>query len=542
MTGQRTRKRASSSEEDLRWGAEPGAEPSERPQAPVLALLALTDALIASHADGHVIVHPVGEALGAPWELCRTDPPLSSLAFCGGELVGASGNRLVRVAPDGTMPDPLELDAPVGAVISRAGRVYAVAGDAVHTFEDWRPVHRTPIPLSNCHDLDVDRRGKHVVVCERPGSGYVVELGTGIVVGHCGITAHERKTVTETYARFSPVTDNLYRASSRAHRVTKLARLGKSGRALGWKHNLEQPSTWCTPLASSPDGRYVASRQSGTGVLVWDLRTERQVVFAELDDARYQEKFTKRMRREPVAVQPFGDGSVKVSRWAALLDRDGEATAVAVAPGARYAAVGGRDGTVTVIDVRTRRIERSDGLVQQPACLSALVEVGDPSAWSFTGGSWIGFFPEREPHVVDLATGQTISPDTADVQNLTRRKEDEPKPPLPDGLRASRDGEHAVAADMRGWKVFSVSDLDTPLHVVDDLEAALAITRVDLAAGLVAGQDYHTKRLYVWTVDGEPVASFDGFGEARASGFAFADGALWMMARNREALYRLDLP
>jgi len=655
MTGRKTRKRALSPEEEFRWAAEPEAEQPEPSEAPVLALLALTDALLASHADGSVLVHSI-DALGTPWELCRVDPPMHAMAFCDGELVGASGNRLVRVTPGGTVSEPLELDAPVGAVVARAGRVYAVAGGTVYTFEDWKPVHRTPVPLSDCHDLDVDRRGKHVVVCERPGKGYVVELGTGTVVGHCNLAADARKTVTETYARFSPVTDNLYRASSRAHKVEKLARLGRSGRTLGWRHDLDQPSTWCTPLASSPDGRYVASRQSGVGVLVWDLRTERQVVFAELDDSVHQEKFAKRMRREPADVRPLGEGSVKVTRWKALPERDGEATAVAVSPGARYAATGGRDGTVTVIDVRTRRIERGDGLVRQPACLSEVVEIGDPMAGSFTDGSWVGISAEGELHVVDLATGRASSPGSVDVRGMSRsrlhleeneivvtdgrearafdrrtlapvwRAEDplpgcgplhysgsellafdepggeirlirryrprtgerldgppvtrepgflvvddlmlsragrfaararfgygntywymlspdgEPGPLLPEDLRPLPDGEHAVVSGVQGWQVLSLSDPRTPLHVVDDLEITLGTAHVDLAAGLVAGQDLHTGRLYVWTVDGGPVASFDGFGEARASEFAFTDGGLWLLSRGQERLYRLALP
>lgn len=420
----------------FRWPAGPGPEPAERPESPVLSLLALTDALLAAHADGRIVVYPVRidaePVLGAPSELHRLDDPAVGMVFCGGQVIAASGSRLARVRPDGMALAALELDAPVGALTARRGRIYAVAGDTVHVFEPdggergpgWARVYRTPVPLSDCHDIDVDRRGRHVVVCQRPGLGSVVELETGAVVGNCNRRASESKTVTESYARFSPVTDHLYRASSRAHHLEKLAKLGKSGRSLGWKHHLGQPSTWCTPLASSPDGRYVASRQSGVGVLVWDLwggdrQGPAQVLFAELDDASTQQKFAKRMRQEPAVVKPLGPGAVTVKRWRTLPGQDGEATAVAVSPGATYAATGDRHGVLTVVHRWTRRIEQNDGWLRQPACLSAEVSLDDIEHWTSTATEWIGISADGTVTVVDLATAQAHSPGSVDLDGLT---------------------------------------------------------------------------------------------------------------------------
>jgi hypothetical protein len=660
----------------FRWPAGPGPEPAERPDGPVVSLLALTDALLAAYADGRIVVYPVRidaePILGAPSELHRLDDPAVGMVFCGGQVVAASGSRLERVRPDGMALEALELDAPVGALTARRGRIYAVAGDTVHVFEPdggergdgWARVYRTPVPLSDCHDIDVDRRGKHVVVCQRPGLGSVVELETGAVVGHCNRRADESKTVTESYARFSPVTDHLYRASSRAHDLVKLAKLGKSGRSLGWKHHLRQPSTWCTPLASSPDGRYVASRQSGVGVLVWDLREPAQVLFAELDDAPKQEMFAKRMRREPAVVKPLGPGAVTVKRWQTLPGQDGETTAVAVAPGAAYAATGDRHGVLTVVHRWTRRIERSDGRLRQPACLSAEVSLDDIEHWTFTATEWIGISADGTVTVVDLATAEAHSPGSVDFDGLTdsvpdlhidgdelvlsswqtarafdRRtltptwRADTPLPdcgtlsycgselvaidksdgPLrqihryqprtgahalgpavrfgsadwrgaqvarsrrngrffvhmqsrsgslrlwsevlpsgelgihfPEETRMLPDEQHAVQTSLRGWQLFDLDAPEKPVAVVDDVDITLGLTRVDPALGLVAGVDHHTKRVYVWTTDGKPVASFDGVGENLARSLAIGGGALWLLSRHvhseRHVLYRLDLP
>lgn len=663
---------------DFRWEAGPAPELRELPDAPVLALLALTDVLLASHADGRVVVYPVaagaGQLFGAPWELCSLDPPATALAFCGGEVVAASGSRLARVMPDGTVLAPSALDVTIGAMVARNGRVHAVAGDTVSTFErdgdGWSTVHRTPVPLSNCHDIDVDRRGKHVVVCQRPHSGYVVELGTGTVVGRCNMPASQERAVSELYARFSPVTDHVYRAASRAHHVEKLGKLAKSGRSLGYQHELRgQPSAWCTPVATSPDGRHLVSRQSGIGVVVWDLQTDQEVLCAELDDAPTQEKFGKRMRVAPAAVKPMGPNAITVTRWQNVPEQDGEATAVAVAPGARYAATGDRHGVLTVVDTRTRRIEQSDGRVRQPGCLSTVVPVSEAKVSTFTATEWFGVAPDGTVTVVDLATGETRSAvvdvphddlqDTVlqvdgdelvltgrrtacavDRRNLTPTwRVDDPLPGcgrlsysdsellaveepadspalgrsrqihryqprtgghvvgaaiqfedaadwvdrlmvsrqagrfyvhaslrsapslhwypllpggelgacLPKGSRMLADAVHAVVTSKSGWAVFGIDDPERPVAVVDDVDPTLGRHHVDLAAGMVATQDVHTRRIYVWNLDGKPVASFDGVGEASVSSFAFADAALWLLTipgrhHTERLLYRLDMP
>jgi hypothetical protein len=657
-------------------GQGPAPESAARPGGPVVSLLALADALLAAYADGRIVVYPVRidaePVLGGSAELCRLDGPAVGMVFCGGEVVAAAGSRLERVRPDGTVLEALELDAPVGALTARRGRIYAVAGDTVHVLErdggergdGWTWVYRTAVPLSDCHDIDVDRRGKHVVVCQRPGLGSVVELETGAVVGHCNQPASDRKTVTESYARFSPVTDHLYRASSRAHWLEKLAKLGKSGRSLGWKHRLTQPSTWCTPLASSPDGRYVASRQSGVGVLVWDLQDAAQVLFAELDDAPEQEKFAKRMRREPAVVKQLGPGAVTVKRWQTLPGQDGETTAVAVAPGAAYAATGDRHGVLTVVTGRTRRIEQSDGRLRQRGCRSAVIPVDGVLTSTFTATEWIGISADGTVTVVDLATAQAHSPGSVDLEGLTgtgpalhvdgdelvliggpnagafdRRtlacvwRADAPLPDchdlsysgtellavdkpdgparrihryqprtgdhtlgptvrsdpadswisgvvrshrtggffvhtrqrsdgdqrwyqvLPDGELGARlprrarmlpDGKHAVSSSVSGWQLFDLESPDRPGTVVDDIEVALGRPHVDPALGLVAADDFHTKRVHIWTVAGEPVASFDGVGENLLRSLAFAGGSLWLHSWRQRSeqhwLYRLDMP
>ncbi|WP_148085926.1 hypothetical protein [Actinocorallia herbida] len=426
MTGTKRvegKKRAVVDPAAFRWDP-PGAEAVSA--APVCALLALTGTLVVARADGAVEAVPVAEGpgalLGRPRALRRSGPPLTALAWGFGEVLGAAGERIARIGADGVLRDGPGLGAPIGALCTRAGKVFAVAGDAVHTLdragEGWAVVRRTPLPFDGGHDLDIDRNGKYALVCRRPREGVVVELETGAGVGHLRPGGHAAKTTTELYGRFSPVADNVYRFSSRAHHVDKLARLARSGRSLGFRHELEQPSTWCTPVASSPDGRHVASRQSGVGVLVWDLATERQVLFAELDDADREAKYARSARRAPVAARALGDG-IGITRWAALPVSDGAALAIAVAPGARYAAVGGADGSLTVVDGATRRIEHGDGRVRQAAVLTGVVPTGPAARHAFgRDGTWTGLAEDGRVTTVDLATREVRALGSLDLIGL----------------------------------------------------------------------------------------------------------------------------
>ncbi|WP_460303408.1 WD40 repeat domain-containing protein [Actinocorallia aurea] len=422
MTGTKRTKRKNPAfdPEAYRW--EPDGEVGGS-DAPVLALLALTGTLVVARADGTVEAVPVadgpGPLMGGPRLLGRSEPPVTALAWGFGEVLGAVGDRIVRIGA-GLREGP-DLGAPIGALCTRDGRVFAVAGDAVHTLDRdgdaWTVSRRTPLPFDGAHDLDVDRNGRHAVVCRRPRDGVVVELETGAQIGHLRPAQHAVKTTNEMYARFSPVADNVYRFSSREHSVDKMARLARSGRTLGFAHDLHQPSSWCTPVASSPDGRHVASRQSGVGVLVWDLATERQVLFAELDDADRQAKYARSARRTPTAARALGDG-IKITRWAGLPEIDGDASAVAVAPGARYAAVGGADGTVTVVDGATRRIEAGAGRVRQPPLLTGIVPVGPTERRGFAGGAFLGVAKDGRVVSVDLATREVREHGALDLTGI----------------------------------------------------------------------------------------------------------------------------
>lgn len=85
---------------------------------------------------------------------------------------------------------------------------------------------------------------------------------SGAFAPNLGPAAWQAKGVHEIDARFSPQGDHVFVAYSRAHWPLKLS---YRGRKVG---QLEQPSAWCTPLAASPEGRWLAARQSGVGVIV----------------------------------------------------------------------------------------------------------------------------------------------------------------------------------------------------------------------------------------------------------------------------------
>ncbi|WP_344244988.1 hypothetical protein [Actinocorallia libanotica] len=376
------------------------------------ALLALTGTLVVAREDGTVEALRVGEGPGPLLDgLCtvwRSEVPVGALTWGHGEVLGAAGDRLVRFGADGSLREGPALGEPIGALCTRAGKVFAVAGPAVHTLERagdaWRTARSTPLPEEGHHDLDIDRKGAHAVAVRTPPRrerlpprGVVVNLETGRQVGRVDVAQWEAESVTEMYARFSPVTDNVYRFATLNHGVEKLARFGGSGRKLRQPWTLQrQPSTLCTPVASCPDGRYVASRQHGIGVLVWDLAIEENVLYAELEDAGQEERS---------------------AGWARTSIHDGGTSAVAVAPGLRYAAVGGADGGVTVVDGPTRRIEHADGTVRQPALLDRVIQVGGKSGpgrhdrlgeGEFCDGAWFGSSLERtSATVVDLDSGET---------------------------------------------------------------------------------------------------------------------------------------
>jgi hypothetical protein len=377
-----------------------------QPFGPTEALLAFTGAIVTSHVEGRIIVHPISRQppvrLGAPWELCRLDEVAPALCFVQGELVAASGTRLVRIEPSGAILGTIELQAPVTGLVVRAGRVYAAAGLEILQIDPgagWQIAHRTPLKeVKVVHALDIDRKGRLAVVIQNPFTGRVFELATGDEVGFFAPSQYEKKFVHEADARFSSVSDHLYVAYNRAHDVYRLTtRGGKSGK-------LRPISAWPTPLATSPDGRWLAARQSGIGVIVWDLADERQVLFAELDEGPAQEKYAKHARVLPAAARELGPGAIKVTRWRSAPQFEGEATAIGVAPGCAYVATGDRDGQVTLIDTATRRIERSDGRVLQEARLSATVQVPECWPWRHVDDQIFFLTPEGGVSFVDLGT------------------------------------------------------------------------------------------------------------------------------------------
>jgi hypothetical protein len=314
--------------------------------------------------------------LGEPGELARLAPAPRALAYLGGDVFVASGDRVVCIGAAGAERASIPLDAEVMALATRSGRVYALAGAAVHVLAHdgaWRAVARVPLPLANAHDLDVDRAGKNVLVVANPRSGCVVDLETGKTIGRFAPARHLTKHVKELYARFSPESEHVFVAYSRTHRPQKLA---YGGRMVA---ELEQASTWCTPLVASPDGRFLASRQSGIGVIVWDPRDEEgYVFFAELDKSTpHQQKFDKRMRQDVASAKQVAPGFVKITRWREMPEMEGEATAIGVAPRCAYAATADHEGRVTLVDTATRRISRSDGAVLQKACLTTTVRVAE---------------------------------------------------------------------------------------------------------------------------------------------------------------------
>ncbi|WP_157963957.1 hypothetical protein [Actinocorallia populi] len=586
-TGKAVRKKqAAVDPEEYRW-AVPG-ESGALCTAPVTALLALTGTLVVAREDGVVEALPVAEGPGPLLDgtrtMWRSEVPVNALTWGYGEVLGAAGERIVRYGADGSLSAGPELGAPIGALCARAGKVFAVAGPAVHTLErdgdGWRLARSTPLPEEGYHDLDIDRKGAHAVVLRRPPEseaapprGVVVNLATGEEVGGVRAALSEVESITDVYARFSPVTDNVYRFASRSHDVEKLARFAKSGRRVKGRTGLRmQPSTWCTPVAASPDGRYVASRQSGSGVLVWDLAAERRVLYAELDDAAVDAKLARRARRMPVAVRPLADG-ITVTRWAHLPVPDAATAAVAVAPGARYAVAGGADGTLTVIDGATRRIEYGDGTVSQPAVLTARVPVPAFGGYAFGDGHWVGVAPDGTVTAVDLGTGEARVPGALDFTGMDY-------PRLADvhdgvlvvthtegtrgydlasltevwraGARASAgpareaDDGFGFRQDQEGWSLYRLDAPETTLVTLCDRGLGLWFgdLHVDTVRGWAVGQD-RGGRLALWRLDDGTVPHlYDGLGEVLAGDYAFTDDALWLYTdRLRDgALYRLALP
>jgi hypothetical protein len=267
-------------------------------------------------------------------------------------------------------------------------------------------------------DLDVDPSGTRAVVIASPRAAHVIDVATGATIGNLAPPKYRTKRVREVDARFSPTSDHLFAAYSRVHRIQKLS---YRGRAVG---DLEQPSAWCTPLATSPDRRWLASRQSGVGVVAWDLTTERELFFAELDPSTpYQEKFAKRGAAEPTAIKQIGGGFIKITRWKAAPELQGEATAIGVAPRCAYVATGGADGHVTIVDEATRRIERSDGrIIQRPVLLQTVALPGNPETAQFCRFGAEVFVLSREGTVttVDLTTGEARAPGTIEIDPTFR--------------------------------------------------------------------------------------------------------------------------
>ncbi len=368
----------------------------------------MTRAVITSGTDGRVLVWPVStNGLGQPRELCRFEPAAIALSYVDGEVLAAAGNRLVRITREGVASTAMELDSPIHALAARHDRVGAIAGAALHVADriagEWRILQRIDLPTATAHDLDIDRKGKRAYVGENPHSGWIFDVETGANVGRVVPAQWLAKRARETYARFSPVTDHVYVAYSGAHHVLKCSAKGRRVAELG-----TSPSTWCTPIATSLDGRWLVSRQSGIGVIAWDLTTEAELLFAELDyETPHQSKFEKRMAVTPAAVKSMGQGAIKVTRWRAVPELEGEATAIGVAPDCAYLATGDRHGRVTLIDVATRRIERSDGVVLQRGGLrhSLRVPNGEQARRLRVGDELVFVAKDGEMTSLDLATG-----------------------------------------------------------------------------------------------------------------------------------------
>jgi hypothetical protein len=309
----------------------------------------------------------------------------------------------VRISPSGEILGTIELQAPVAGLVFRAGRVYAAAGVVLYQIDPdagWQITHRIQVPdIEEVHTLDVDHKGKRAVVVQNPDRGRIVEIATG-ECSSFALTKYLEKSVNELDVRFSSQSDHMFAALSRSHQIRKLSPRGhKTG-------ELPLHSTWCTPLASSPEGRWLAARQSGVGIIVWDLADERQLLFAELDDSSGEEKYQRSARVMVAAVKVRPSGSLKVTRWRPAPEFEGQATAIGVAPGCAYVATGDRDGWVTLVDAATRRIERSDGQVRQEACLSATVQVPERAMKRRVGDELFFLTLEGSLSKVHLATGE----------------------------------------------------------------------------------------------------------------------------------------
>ncbi|APR82871.1 Hypothetical protein A7982_08220 [Minicystis rosea] len=625
------------------------------PFAPIESLLALTGAVLATHTDGRVLVHPISpDHLGVSWELCRLDPAAIALVLVKGDLLAASGSRVLHLGLGGEVLAALDVEAPVSALAGRLGRAYAVAGAALVVIErgdaGLRVVQRIALPLARAHGVDVDRTGEHALVVEDPRAGKVVEIATGKVVGDLGPAAWMAKGVREIDARFSPVSEHVLAAYNRSHHPQKLSYRGRK------VAELQQPSAWCTPLASSADGRWLAARQSGVGIIVWDLVDERQLLFAELDaETPHQAKFAKRMRAQPASIQDLGGGFLRVSRWRAVPELEGEATAVGVAPNGAYAVTGGRDGHVTVIHEASRRIERSNGAVLQKASLVATVPVPAEGRWLRIGADLLCMATDGTISIVDLDTGALRTPgkitagpmprvyargsDLVIIEERTARAFDREtlaprwafEDPLPrckdlgfDGaaivgledlggdaralhrfdpdtgaaapialtLQGTRlrtddtvsvdggcgkvfvqgictDGHtrrFLVAADgtlsnalegellpdfehvlpshsLSGWLVTRAAEPSVIVASAEVANVTIGRLHVDLAVRRVVAEDMHTRRVHVFTLTGEPVASLDALGATHfVATFNFGETPRWLwILEDGGKLRRFDL-
>ena len=573
-----------------------------------------------------------------------------------GDLLVSSESRVIHLGPLGEVLATLDLEAPVAALTGRLGRAYAVAGATLFVIErgdaGLHAVHRVALPLPRAHDLDVDRMGAHALVVEDPHACKIVEIATGEVVGCRGPAAWLAKGVREIYARFSPLTDHVFVAYSRAHHMYKLSYRGHK------VVELDQPSTWCTPLATSPDGRWLAARQSGVGVVVWHLVDERQVLFAELDAATpHQAKFAKRARALPAAIKDLGGGMLNVARCRAAPELAGEATAIGVAPGATYVVTGGRDGHVTVIHEASRRIERSDGMVVQEACLAVTVQLSADGQRLRFGADLVSVALDGAVTIIDLDTGACRAPgklevgatfrvheggaDLVVIEGRTARAFDREtlaprwafEDPLPEcehldfdgttligladlggaaralhrfdprtgaaaapvaltllgtGLRTqggvsieggrgkvlvhgvctdgysrsfplAADGsvgealdgellpdfEHLLAPRSRsGWTIVRVGEPSAIVASAEVKDVSIGRLHVDLGVHRAVAADMHTRRVHVFTLEGEPMASLDALGETthHSATFNFGSTARWLWVLERDGqLRRFDL-
>lgn len=344
----------------------------------VTALCFHESRLCSGDASGHLILWAL-EQQGSMEAVAKWKRP-DGAAICGlasfaGTLWALSGGQLQALSE---YQESRDLTARV--VLSPAGgsssilchrgqRLLLGSERAVFRFlwhgDQWNSDGEFPVetPIS---ELDVSHDGEAVLAVD--GSSQVRIYDRAGRMTACW----SRKGVSELSARFSPTGHDTVYFGTRGHydlqRVNAIS--GKGRVKLGTR------SVWMVPLAVSADGRFLAVRDKGQEVQVFDLAHDRPLFRMQPMLDRSREHLVAGMSRVPAGFAPVGDTGLEVTSWRRPPQREGHHTALAVAED--RVAMGTRDGAIWLTHVRNCsviRADRSGVRVTVPPCCEVLLEL-----------------------------------------------------------------------------------------------------------------------------------------------------------------------